>query len=306
MIDRSGDMAVFAAAIEAGGFSAAARRLGLTPSAISKHVARLEDRLGVRLVNRTTRRISLTAEGEAYLARAQRILADIDEAEQTVAQSQDMPRGELRINTGNAFGHYQLVPLLPPFLARYPGIKVKLAFSDRIVDLIETGDDVAIRIANLVDSNLVVRRLAANRRILCAAPSYLERHGRPETPMDLARHSCLVPAFPSTLTTWDFVGPDGPIAIRVTGAVESDNTEALYHLALAGVGIVRFAEFLVGPDVRAGRLTPLLPQFDLADSPPISIVFPHKKHLSPRVRAFVDFMVEICTPHPPWCCDGAS
>jgi len=305
MIDRSGDMGVFVAAIEAGGFSAAARRLGLTPSAVSKHVARLEERLGARLVNRTTRRISLTAEGEAYLRRAQRILADIDEAEQAVSQARGTPQGELRINTGIAFGQHQLVPMLPDFLDRYPQVRVKLSFNDRVVDLVEEGDDVGIRIAHLEDSRLVARRLAPNRRIICAAPSYIERHGRPETPADLARHSCLVPNFSSTLSSWEFEGPEGPATLDIKGAVESNNTEALRQLALAGVGIVRFAEFMVGADVRAGRLVALLQDFDRGESPPISVVYPHRKHLSPKVRAFVDFLVEKCTP-PPWQCDGSQ
>lgn len=299
-------MAVFVTAIEAGGFSAAARRLGQTPSAVSKHVARLEDRLGARLVNRTTRRLSLTAEGEAYFRRAQRILADIDEAEQAITQSLGTPQGELRINTSVAFGHAQLVPLLPEFLDRYPRLRVKLAIHDRIVDLVEEGDDVAIRIADLVDSSLIVRQLATNRRIICAAPAYIERRGRPEAPADLARHSCLVPSFPSTLSSWQFDGTDGPVTIPVTGVVEANTSDVLYRLALAGVGIVRFAEFLVGADVRAGRLVPLLQDFDRGRSPPISAVYPHKKHLSPKVRAFVDFLVEKYTPTPPWCCDDGG
>jgi DNA-binding transcriptional LysR family regulator len=305
-MDRSSDMAVFVTAIEAGGFSAAARRLGQTPSAVSKHVARLEDRLGARLVNRTTRRLSLTAEGEAYFRRAQRILADIDEAEQAITQSLGTPQGELRINTSVAFGHAQLVPLLPEFLDRYPRLRVKLAIHDRIVDLVEEGDDVAIRIADLVDSSLIVRQLATNRRIICAAPAYIERRGRPEAPADLARHSCLVPSFPSTLSSWQFDGTDGPVTIPVTGVVEANTSDVLYRLALAGVGIVRFAEFLVGADVRAGRLVPLLQDFDRGRSPPISAVYPHKKHLSPKVRAFVDFLVEKYTPTPPWCCDDGG
>jgi DNA-binding transcriptional LysR family regulator len=305
MIDRSGDMAVFVAVMEAGGFSAAARRLGLTPSAVSKHVARLEGRLGARLVNRTTRRLSLTSEGEAYLRRAQRILVDIDEAEQAVSQAQGTPQGELRINTGVAFGQHQLVPMLPEFLARYPLIRAKLSFNDNIVDLVEEGDDVGIRIADLVDSSLVARRLAGNRRIICAAPAYIARHGRPATPADLARHNCLVPSYRSTLTNWEFEGPEEPVKLVIRGAVESNNAEALYQLALAGVGIVRFAEFLVGADVRAGRLVALLQDYDRGESPPISIVYPHRKHLLPKVRAFVDFLVEKCTP-PPWQCDGGD
>lgn len=301
-MDRSSDMAVFVTAIEAGGFSAAARQLGQTPSAVSKHVARLEDRLGARLVNRTTRRLSLTAEGEAYFGRAQRILADIDEAEQAVVQSSGAPQGELRINSGVAFGQSQLVPLLPAFLDRYPQLRIKLTLNDRIVDLVEEGDDVGIRIADPGDSSLIGRKLADNRRILCASPDYIARHGRPMVPADLAGHRCLIPNFATTLSHWEFEGPERPVRIHVSGIIEANNADALYRLALAGMGIIRFAEFLVGADVRAGRLIPLLQEFDRGDSPPITAVYPHKKHLSPRVRALVDFLVEKFTPVPPWHC----
>jgi DNA-binding transcriptional LysR family regulator len=301
-MDRSSDMAVFVTAIESGGFSAAARQLGQTPSAVSKHVARLEDRLGARLINRTTRRLSLTAEGEAYFGRARRILADIEDAEQAISQSSGTPQGELRVNTSVAFGQSQLVPLLPAFLDRYPQLRIKLTLNDRIVDLVEEGDDVAIRIADLADSNLIGRKLADSRRILCASPDYIARHGRPAVPADLARHRCLVPNYASALSNLEFEGPDGIERIHVSGAFESNNADSLYRLALAGLGIVRFAEFMVGADVRAGRLVPLLQEFDRGRSPPIMAVYPHKKHLSPRVRAFVDFLVEKFTPVPPWHC----
>jgi DNA-binding transcriptional LysR family regulator len=302
-MDRSSDMAVFVAAIEAGGFTAAARQLGQTPSAVSKHVARLEDRLGARLINRTTRRLSLTAEGEAYFARAQRILADIEEAEQAVSQSLGTPQGELRVNVGIAFGQRQIVPLIPVFQSRHPRVRIKLTLTDRVVDLVESGDDVAVRIAEVKDSSLVARKLADNRRIVCASPGYLEHHGRPERPVDLQRHNCLALDWGgAALDEWEFHEPEGPIRVRVGGDVVANTSEPLYDLALAGRGIIRFAEFMVGADVRAGRLIPLLQEFDRGTSPPIMAVYPHKKHLSPRVRAFVDFLVEKFTPVPPWHC----
>jgi len=230
------DMTAFVRAVERGGFSAAARELGLTPSAVSKLVTRMEDRLGVRLLNRTTRRLALTPEGEAYFHRAQRILADIEEAENEVARFRARPHGKLRINVGTAFGGYQFVPALPEFLARYPEIEVEITITDRVVDLMEEGADVGIRTGELHDSSLVARRICDMERVICAAPAYLRRHGTPRTPGDLAKHNCLVLAGTPQFHLWPFDSPEGVRSVEVGGNVTASNAETLVQLAAMGLG----------------------------------------------------------------------
>jgi DNA-binding transcriptional LysR family regulator len=294
-------MAVFVRAVETGGFSSAARMLGLTPSAVSKVISRLEDRLGVRLLHRTTRTLSLTHEGVAFYQRSIRILREIDEAEQAISQFHAAPRGTLKVNAAVAFATYQIVPLLPEFLGLYQDIHLELTVNDRVVDLLEEGVDVAIRIGARIDSSLVSRQLAEDRRLICAAPSYLERRGVPETPEDLLHHNCLAwIGNQGGLNDWPFVGPDGPEVISVSGNAEVNSGETLYEMTLAGLGIARIAEFRVGADIKAGRLVSLLADQHRPDVLPIHAVYPHRRHLLPKVRAFVDFLVWKFSPVPPW------
>jgi DNA-binding transcriptional LysR family regulator len=291
MIERRDEMAVFLRVVDDGDFSAAARRLRLTPSAVSKIVARLERRLGVRLLQRSTRRIGLTVEGAAYAEAARRILADLEEAELAVQPGAE-PRGRLRVNLPIAFANRLVVPTLPEFLDRYPAVELELTFTDAVIDLLEEGVDVAVRVAADTDSRLVARRLAANRRVICAAPRYLEKHGTPRTPEDLRRHVCLASIARGNLNAWEFDGPGGRQTLRVRGPIEADSTEALRQLALAGLGIVRLSEIVVGADIRAGRLTALLTAHNHPEGAPICAVYPHRRLLSSRVRAFVDFLAE--------------
>lgn len=286
------DMAAFVRAVERGGFSAAARDLGLTPSAISKLVTRIEDRLGVRLLNRTTRRLALTPEGEAFFHRAQRILADIEEAENEVARFRERPHGKLRINVGTAFGGYQFVPALPEFLARYPEIEVEITMTDRIVDLMEEGADVGIRSGTLLDSSLVARRICDMERVICAAPAYLKRHGTPRRPADLAGHNCLVLAAAPQFHRWPFDFPDGVRETEVGGNVTASNAETLVQLATMGMGIIRLADVIVGDAIAKGLLKPVLADVHHVEPLPLHAVFPHGRHRSPRVAALVDFLVE--------------
>ncbi len=290
-------MAVFLAVVEEGDFSAAARRLRMTPSAVSKIIGRLETRLGVRLLQRSTRSISLTSEGGAYAESARRILGDIEDAEFAIQPSAE-PRGRLRVSLPSAFGHRLIVPMLPDFIARFPEIDLVLDFSDAIADLMNGDADVAIRVAAQSDSTLVVRRLASNRRVICAAPGYLERHGVPKTPDDLQRHACLAITAHGRLNVWEFQDGNGRHAIRVRGSVEANSTEALRRLALAGIGIVRLSEILVGGDIRAGLLVPLLTDWNYAEAEPITVVYPHRRFLPPRVRVFVDFLAEQFARRP--------
>lgn len=290
-MERQEAMAVFLAVVEEGDFSAAARRLRMTPSAVSKIIGRLETRLGVRLLQRSTRRISLTPEGTAYADTSRRILSDIEEAELAIQPGAE-PRGRLRVSLPSAFGHRLIVPLLPAFIERYPAVELELTFTDAVVDLLEEGADVAVRVAAQTDSRLVSRRLAPNRRVICASPRYLERHGIPETPEDLQRHVCLGITSRGGLNIWEFDGPGGPESMRIRSPIEANSTEALHRLALAGIGIIRMSEILVGADIRTGRLVALLTGYNHPEGAPICAVYPHRRLLSPRVRAFVDFLVE--------------
>jgi len=286
------DMTAFVRAVELGGFSIAAREMGLTPSAVSKLVTRLEDRLGVRLLNRTTRRLALTPEGEAYFHRSQRILFDIEEAENEVASFRAQPRGLLRVNVGTAFGMHQLVPALPEFLERYPEMRVELTLTDRVVDLIEEGADVAIRLGTLGDSSLVARRICELERVVCAAPAYLKRHGTPRTPEDLLQHNCLSVDYAPSLRRWPFATAEGVRHVEVLGNVSANNADALLRLALLGVGVIRLSEVIVGEALRAGKLVALLADVHHSEPLPLHAVYPQGRHRSPRVAAMVDFLVE--------------
>jgi len=300
-MDRYGEMEAFVRTVDAGGFSAAARSLNVTPSAVSKLISRLEDRLGARLLNRSTRRISVTEEGRAFHERCVHILGEVDDAEQAVSQLNAQPRGTLRVNAAAAFGTYQVVPLLPEFMARYPLVHLELAVTDRVVDLVEEGADIGIRTGARTDSTLVSRLLAEDHRIIVAAPSYLERRGMPRMPQELLDHNCLMRSGQQlVLNEWPFDGPDGPYSLRVTGDAEVNNGETLYEMTVAGLGISRLAEFRVAADIRAGRLVELLAADNRPEPLAIHVVYPHRKHLSPKVRAFVDFLVEKFSPVPPW------
>ena len=286
------DMSAFVRAVELGGFSLAAREFGLTPSAISKLVTRLEDRLGVRLLNRTTRRLALTPEGEAYFHRSQRILADIAEAENEVARFRAQPKGVLRVNTGTAFGLHQLAPALPEFLSRHPEVKVELTLTDRVVDLIEEGADLGIRLGALVDSSLIARKICELERVVCASPAYLKKHGTPRKPADLLKHNCLSIAYAPSLQRWPFAANDGVQHVEVTGNASANSAEALLQLALVGLGIIRLSEVIVGEAVREGKLVPLLQDVHHSEPLPLHAVYPQGRHRSPKVAAMVEFLVE--------------
>jgi DNA-binding transcriptional LysR family regulator len=286
------DMVAFVRAVDRGGFSAAARDLGLTPSAVSKLVTRLEDRLGVRLLNRTTRSLALTPEGEAYFHRSQRILADIADAEEEVGRFRGQPRGLLRVNVGSAFGMHQLAPALPEFLARHPEIQVELTITDRLVDLIEEGADIGIRLGMLADSTLVARRICEVERMVCASPEYLGRHGTPRRPAELAGHNCLTMANAPALRRWPFAGRDGVEQVEVSGNVSATSADALLQLALRGLGVIRLSDVIVGAAIREGRLVPLLEAEHHREALPLHAVYPQGRHRSPRVAAMIDFLVE--------------
>lgn len=293
-------METFARVVESGSFSRAARDLHMTPSAVSKMIGRLEDRLGVRLLSRTTRKLSLTEEGRAFYQRVTPILAEVEEAEETVSLSTAEARGVLKVNSSTAFGQYQIVPLIPAMLEKYPSLQVQLTMTDSIVNLVEEGFDVSVRIGTLTDSSLIARKLGVAHRVLVAAPSYIERHGAPTCPEDLKDHECLKLSIPTSLNKWEFTTADGPRTVEVKGRFEADNAIALHEAALAGIGLFRAASFVVGDDIKAGRLIPVLDTFEISDDPGIFAVWPHNRNLSAKVRAFVDTLVDAFSPIPPW------
>jgi DNA-binding transcriptional LysR family regulator len=293
--DRAAELTALVTAVERGGFTAAARQLGVTPSAMSKTITRLENRLGVRLLNRTTRQLALTPEGEAFFARGQRILAEMNDAEQEVTRFRSTPSGLLRMHTLVAFGLHQLSPVLPEFFERYPDIQVELTVHDRLVDLISEGGDIAVRTGLLPDSTMVARRICDTERIICAAPAYLRRRGTPRTPDDLLAHDCLYLAGQPKLRQWPFNDArerDGFRTIEVSGRFSADNAESVLQQALQGVGIVRLGEMVVAEHLRAGRLVPLLADMHHVEPVPLWAVYPHARLRSPKVTAMVDFLIE--------------
>lgn len=288
---RSGEMAVFAQVVEAGSLSAAARTLRLTPSAVSRSIARTEQRLGTRLLLRTTRAITLTAEGEAYLRAARRILADLAEVEEAIAD-QGVPQGRLRVSAALGHGRMTIVPLVAAFSARYPDILVDLALGDEVVDILAGQADVAIRFGQLADSPLTARPIGVTGQVVVASPAYLARHGTPLVPEDLLGHNCLRFNFRRAAPDWPFVRDGREFTLKIAGNIECNSGEALALLAREGAGIARIGEFSVADDLRSGALVPLLETWNPGDLEPIHAVFVGGTTMPARVRVFVDFLVE--------------
>jgi DNA-binding transcriptional LysR family regulator len=289
-MERSGEMEVFVRVVQEGGFSAAARALDLTPSAVSKLIARLEARLGVRLMVRTTRALTLTDEGRTYLEAAERVLQDLNAAEQAVGSG--AIRGRLAVNASLPFGTHVVAPALPAFLARHPDLLVDLSFTDDVVNLLAQKADVAFRMGTLPDSALVARKLGQSRRVVCAAPSYLARRGAPETPPDLQQHDCLTFNFRRSRVGWPFREKKRDVEIPVAGSVQANNGETMRQMVLAGVGISRLGLWHVADDIERGTLVPLLEKFNAGDLEMINAVYVGGGQIPRRVRAFIDFMVE--------------
>lgn len=291
-VNRSGELDVFVRVIELGGFSAAARACGMTPSAVSKLVARLEQRLGTRLVNRSTRRIQLTPEGCAFYERGVRILADLDEAER-LASEHSQPRGRLRVNANVPFGHHFLLPLVPEFLARHPGVSLDIVLTDEVVDVLEQRTDVAVRAGPLKSSSLVARRLGATRMVIVGAPAYLARAGTPATPDDLRRHNLLGLNYMRAASGWPLRCGGEDCLVVPAGNAQASDGEAVRRLALAGLGLARLAAFQAREDIAAGRLVPVLEDCNPGDTEEVHAVFMGQGGYLPlRVRAFLDFLAE--------------
>ncbi len=297
-MDRLAELEAFAAVAETGGFTLAARALGRTTSAVSKQVRALEERLGVRLLNRTTRRVSLTEVGAAFRERVRGVLDDLETAELAVGELQAEPRGVLRLGAPMDFGRLGLAESLARFAADHPELQLQIELADRFVDVVDEGFDVVVRIANLPDSALVARRLGPCRRVLCAAPAYLAARGRPTRPSELRAHTAIGYAYERS-AGWSFRSDDGEERVAIEPRHRSNNGELIRSLLLAGLGIALLPTFLVGDDLRAGRLEVVLPgQLD-ADTA-IWAVTPHRKLLTTKVRLLLDHLAESCGEHPAW------
>jgi len=299
-MDRLAAIQVFARVVESGSFAKAADRLGLSTSAASRQVADLESHLQTRLLNRTTRRVSLTESGQQFYERAVQLMTDLAEAEQEASSAAVVPRGTIRLTTSVNFGVRHVAPAIAEFLERYPDVRFDVSLSDRVVDLVEEGLDLAIRIGAPVADNLVARKLGETRMVPCASPGYLAKHAAPKTPEDLARHNCFTYEYVSPRHVWRFRDRSGAEhAVRVAGRLHSNNGDLLAEVAARDGGIVFEPAFIVGPAVRAGRLVPLLQDF-VPPPVPIYALYPSRKHLSAKVRRFVEFLIERFSSAQDW------
>jgi len=304
-MDRLNAMRAFVEVVERRGFAAAAARLGVSAAAVSKSVQQLEEHLHARLLHRTTRRLGLTEAGRSYLERCREILREVEEAEHALQQLAVEPQGPLRVSAPASFGALYLGPAICTFLERYPRVVLELSLSDRFVDVVQEGFDVAIRIAELADSTLVARRLAPCRRVYCAAPSYLAVHGHPGSPRELREHRCLLNTNSPRPGSWEF-HRDGKVqSIEVDGPLRSDAGDVLHQAVLAGRGIALLPTFYVGPALREGRLERVLPEFGVPDIG-IHALYPSRRFLSATVRALLEFLAGRFAGTPEWDRAGAS
>ncbi len=289
----------FAEVVRIGSFTAAARSLGLSKATVSKQVMQLESSLGVRLLHRTTRKLSLTAEGQSLYVRCQRILGELEAAKTEALLLRRKPRGRLRVSIPMTFGLLQVLPVVPEFLAQYPEIELDTQLDDRVIDLVEQGFDVCIRIAQLPDSSLVARKLASSKRVICATPAYLSRHGAPRKPMDLKQHRCLQYTYLASGTAWRLGGKEGEVLVETGGPMQANSSLALKLAVLGHAGIAQFPMFAVWEELRDGRLVTVLDDYAL---PPLSIwaVHAHGRAITPKIRAWVDFLARRFSSELGW------
>lgn len=289
-MDLLGSMRTYVAVVDSGSFAAAALRLDVSRAMVSKQVQKLEEHLGTRLLNRTTRRLSLTETGRAFHERSVQILGDVNEAEQIAGQMTTLPRGVLRVTIPLSYAQHRLGSIIGAYTQAYPQVQLDIALSDRKVDLVEEGFDVAIRIGALPQSDLIARKLGVARSIVCASPAYLAAHGTPQTPHDLSQHTCLSYSLSGGGADWRLESAGEHLTVPVNGPIRADNGDMIRLAALAGAGIVFQPHFIVGEDLAAGRLVQVLPGWESADLG-IHALYPSRKHLSAKVRTFVDFVV---------------
>ena len=299
-IHNLNDIAAFVSTVNAGSFTGAAKLLGLTRSAVGKSVVRLETRLQVRLLNRTTRSLSLTDDGQVLYDRCVGILEDLDSVEDALALRRVTPSGRLRISLPVAVGRLHVLPHIESCLREWPSLSIDAMFSDRLVDLIDEGFDLALRIGPpKEDSRLLTRTIAYQHMITCASPDYLKSHPVPQSPDDLALHECLHFVSGGKLLPWQFRVAGQYVAFVQAGRLQMDSAEALHRAAVAGLGVTTLPSYVLNDDLRSGRLVPVLTEF-AEEAVPIRIIYPSKRHLSPKVRLFIDTLVQAWSPEPPW------
>lgn len=293
-MDKFNDINIFVRSAQTRSFSVAAQHLGMSPSAVSKAVMRLEESLGIRLMNRTTRKITLTDDGAAFYERCRQILGELEEAELELKRAQSTPIGTLRIDLTTELGQLHIIPALPQFIKRYPDLKLNISLSNRMADVIEEGIDVVVRIGVGPDSSLIMHGLGTARFIVCAAPNYLKRYGIPQTLEELKHHNCISFVSPWTgrVFDWQFQNDGQQISIPVEGNLCLNNGKSLLDIALAGVGLVQVYNYIAGEAIAQGKLKPVLENY-VAPGSLISVVYPQKRHLSAKIRAFIDFMSEL-------------
>ena len=291
------DMDIFARVVTAGSMSAAGREMGLSPAVVSKRLRRLEDRLGTRLLQRTTRQIALTEAGQGFYERVVAILASIEEAEAFVTRRSALARGTLKVTAPTSFGRLHIAPLLGSFLQQNPDLSVNLMLSDDLVDIVGEGFDLAIRIADLSDSSLVARRLAPTHRVLCAAPGYLDLHGEPISVDDLQNHVCLAT---TAQDPWRLEGPEGPIVVHTSGPLRTNSNEVVRESVLAGMGIALRSTWDVGPELSEGRLRVVLPAYHASPNVGVYAIYPTRRFLPAKVRVFIDYLAACYGPEPYW------
>lgn len=288
-MDLLASMRMYVAVVDGGSFAAAADRLGVSRAMVSKQVQKLEEHLGTRLMNRTTRRLSMTETGRAFHERSAQILADVDEAEQIAGQMTRSPQGVLRVTIPLSYGQHRLAPAIAAYTQSYPLVQLDIALSDRKVELVEEGFDVAIRIGALPQSDLIAKKLGAVHSIACAAPAYLARFGMPQAPADLSGHACLGYSLTGGGADWRFESPGGPVVVPIAGPIKADNGDIIRLAAVGGAGIAFQPGFIVDEDIAAGRLVRVLPGWRSAELG-VYAVYPSRRHLSAKVRTFVDFL----------------
>ncbi|MFL1416684.1 LysR family transcriptional regulator [Pseudomonas fildesensis] len=297
-MDRALEMQVFCTVIDKGTFVGAADALEMSKAAISRYVSALEERLGARLLHRTTRKLSLTEEGRQFYHQAREVLALMDQAEEAVSSAAPEPSGVLRVNAPVSFGVLHLAPLWGAFMSAHPNVELDISLNDRLVDLVDEGFDAAIRIARMENSSLVGRRLAGTRMCLCASPDYLARHPPLRTLADLAEHGVIAYTNFATGNEWPFDGPDGHVSVRTRSSVRCNNGDTCRSIAIAGGGIALQPSFMVGEDLRSGALVEVLPEYRSIELG-IYVVYPTRKHLASKVRALISFLTERFA-HPEW------
>jgi DNA-binding transcriptional LysR family regulator len=288
-MDKFLEMKTFAAVVDGGSFVQAADALAMSKPAVSRHVAELEQRLGVRLLQRTTRKLSLTEEGRLFYGRCKTVLADVEVAEEEITAKSIAVKGLIKVNVPVSFGLLELAPLWPDFMAKFPDVELDITLADRIVDLVEEGFDLAVRIARLPNSSLVSRKLASTQLLLCASPGYLRKHGRPKHPSELTEHAVLSYSLLATGDQWSFEGPDGPVAVTVKPVMRTNSGDTCIAAARKNRGVVLQPSFMVQADLQSGALVELLPSYRSIVFG-IFAVYPTRQYVSPKVRALIDFL----------------